>query len=57
MSTAKDLITLSILVGFGLAVLANANNASKIVNSVSGAWFGLINTVSGTGINRGVAGR
>ena len=46
MNTAKDLITMSILVGFGLAILANAGNATKIIDSVSSAWFGLISTVS-----------
>jgi hypothetical protein len=49
MSTFKDVVTLSILAGLGLAVLANAGSASSIITSVSQAWFGLINTVSAGG--------
>jgi hypothetical protein len=47
MGTAKDLVTLSIVVGFGFAILTHANQASKMVGSVSGAWFNLIRTVQG----------
>lgn len=49
MNTFKDIATMSILAGLGLAVLANAGSASQIITSVSTAWFGLINTVSAGG--------
>jgi hypothetical protein len=47
MSNIKEIITLSVTAGLLLAILANADAATKIVDSVSSAWFGLINTVAG----------
>lgn len=50
MNTAKDLITLSIMIGFGLAILMRPTAATAVINSVSTAWFNLIRTVSGQAI-------
>lgn len=47
MNNVRNIVTLSIAVGFGLAILTNADKAVKIIDSVSGAWFDLIRTVSG----------
>lgn len=45
--TVKDLITMSFLVGIGLAVLANPNGAVTLIQTVSSSWFRLIGASSG----------
>lgn len=47
MGNIREIITLSVTAGLILAILANADSATKIVDSVSSAWYGLINTVAG----------
>lgn len=46
MTNIREIITLSVFAGIGVAVLLNADSAVKIVDSVSSAWLGLIRTVS-----------
>ncbi len=47
MDQLRSFVTIGILAGLSLAILANADKASKIVESVSEAFFGLIQTASG----------
>jgi len=47
MTNLRSFVTLGILTGMSLAILANADQAAKIVESVSEAFFGLIRTSSG----------
>jgi hypothetical protein len=45
--TLKDVITLSVLAGLGLAVLANPNGAVQLIQSVAGGWFSVVRTSAG----------
>lgn len=47
MENLRSFVSLGIITGLSLAILANADKASKIVGSVSEAFFGLIQTSSG----------
>jgi hypothetical protein len=48
MSNVREIISMSILAGLGLAVILNAGNAAKVVSALSTAWIGVIQAVSGT---------
>lgn len=48
MKDAKDVLTLTIMLGFGLAIILNADQSTAVLRSISSAWFGLLRTVSGT---------
>lgn len=48
MSNVREIITLSVFAGLGLAIILNADKSANVVNAVSNAWLGLIRTVSGT---------
>lgn len=47
MSSVRDIITLTIFAGLGLAILTNASDAARIIGAVSEAWNSLIESVSG----------
>lgn len=48
MNNVRDILTLAVMAGLGLAVLLNAGNATEIVRTVSESLLGLVRTVSGT---------
>jgi hypothetical protein len=45
MNDVRNLVTLTIFIGFGLAVLSRPDAAVRVITSVSNAWFGLIGAV------------
>lgn len=47
MDNLRSFVSLGIITGLSLAVLANADKAAKIIESVSESFFGLIRTASG----------
>lgn len=47
MNNLRSFVTIGVMTGLGLAILANADKAATIVTSVSEAFFGLIRTSSG----------
>jgi hypothetical protein len=47
MNDVKAIITIGVAAGIVLAIIANADNSVKVIDSVSKAYFGLINTAAG----------
>jgi hypothetical protein len=52
MSEVKSVLVIGVSAGILLAIILNADNAVKVIDSVSKAYFGLINTAAGANVKK-----
>lgn len=46
MQELRSFVVIAVVAGVIVGVIANAGNAAKVIEAVSNAYFGLINTVA-----------